>query len=135
MASIVPITTATPNATAAVWTQDARALKLLASCAKNPPAGAYVHTRYVTSQDCHYSYTGYRAEALDAIRNEYARTAMQAAQAGDADAWPAFERQPSVTAAIDAAPLALIYAQAATELRDVLMTQAVACFTPMAEAA
>jgi hypothetical protein len=118
-----------------MWTRDPRALKLLASCAKNPPAGDYVHTRYVTSSDCHYSYTGYRAEALGAIRNEYARTAMQAAQAGDADAWPAFQRQPTVTAAIDAAPLALIYAQAATELRDTLMAQAVACFTPMAEAA
>ena len=135
MASIVSITSATSNATAAVWTRDPRALKLLASCTKNPPAGDYVHTRYVTSSDCHYSYTGYRAEALGAIRNEYGRTAMQAAQAGDSDAWAAFQRQPTVTAAIDAAPLALIYAQAATELRDTLMAQAVDCFLPMAEAA
>jgi hypothetical protein len=135
MAAAIVSIGAPARATPTMWTRDPRALKLLASCAKNPPAGDYVHTRYVTSQDCHYSYTGYRAEALDAIRDEYARTAMQAAQAGDADAWSSFQRQPTVTAAIDAAPLALIYAQAATELRDVLMAQAVACFTPMAEAA
>lgn len=135
MAAAIVSIGAPTRATPTIWTRDPRALKLLASCAKNPPAGDYVHTRYVASSDCHYSYTGYRAEALAAIRDEYARTAMQAAQADDADAWATFQRQPTVTAAIDAAPLALIYAQAATELRDVLMAQAVACFTPMAEAA
>lgn len=134
MAAAIVSIGASAHATPTVWTRDTRALKLLASCAKNPPAGAYVHPRYVTSQDCHYSYTGYRAEALGAIRNEYARTAMRAAQAGDAAAWDAFQRQPTVTAAIDAAPLALIYAQAATDLRDTLMANAAACFT-LAEAA
>lgn len=121
----------------AVWTQDPRALKLLTSCAKNPPKGAYVHGGFSLhrEQDCSYRYTGYRADALAAIREEYGSAALKQAQ--DSDDYTPFETwtsQPSVTAAIDASGLALSYAIAATGLHASLMAVALASFQ-MAEAA
>lgn len=79
------------KAPCAVWTQDPRALKLLASCAKNPPKGGYVHGGFVLhrEQDCSYRYTGYRADALAAIREEYGAAALKQAQ--DSDDYAAFE--------------------------------------------
>ncbi len=125
------------KAPCAVWTQDPRALKLLASCAKNLPKGGYVHGGFALhrEQDCSYRYTGYRADALAAIREEYGTAALKQAQ--DSDDYAAFEAwtsQPSVTAAIDAAGLALTYAIAATGLHASLMAVALAPFQ-MAEAA
>jgi hypothetical protein len=125
------------KAPCAVWTQDPRALKLLASCAKNLPKGGYVHGGFALhrEQDCSYRYTGYRADALAAIREEYGSAALKQAQ--DSDDYAAFEAwtsQPSVTGAIDAAGMALSYAIAATGLHASLMAVALAPFE-MAEAA
>lgn len=122
--------------TASAWTQDPRALRILESCAKSPPRGDYVRTPFALHRemDCVFQYTGYRAEALGAIRNEYLRRAMEASHAGDDSLWEAFVTQPTVTAAIDAAPLALTYAEAAFELRATLIAVAAAPFK-MAEAA
>lgn len=69
------------------------------------------------------------------IREEYGSAALKQAQ--DSDDYAAFEAwtsQPSVTAAIDAAGLALSYAIAATGLHASLMAVALAPFQ-MAEAA
>jgi hypothetical protein len=137
MAAIANSTGAPACTTPTIWTQDPRALKLLASCAKNPPKGDYVHGGFALhrEQDCSYRYTGYRAEALAAIRQEYGTRALHHAWAtDDYAAHEAWCEQPTVTAAIDTAGLALVYTEAAIDLRAALMAVAVAPFQ-MAEAA
>ena len=126
-----------PATTFPVWTSDRRALRLLASCAKNPPKGEYVHSGFALHRECdtYYRYTGYRAEALEVIRNEYGNRALAHAHAtDDYSAFEAWTDQPSVTAAIDASGIALVYTEAAIDLRKTLMAVAVAPFT-QAEAA
>lgn len=126
-----------PATTNTLWTNDRRALRLLASCAANPPAGEYVHSSFALHRECdtHYRYTGLRAEMLDAIRSEYgARLLAEGDRTGDYTGADAHRLSPTVTAAIDAAGLALVYTEAATDLRTALMAVAVAPFQ-QAEAA
>lgn len=114
------------------WTSDPRALRLLASCAQRPPVGGYQHGGAFAlhrEMDCQFVYSGYRAEALAAIRSEHGDRILNACHGtGDYTPFEAFCAEPSVTAAIDAAPLALTYARAGTDLRTTLMAVAAAPF-------
>lgn len=93
---------ANDDAPFSTWTADPRARRLLASCVANPPAGAWRETRYVRSRNLTFAYSGYRAAALQVIRNQHGQRALNHATA--TDDYTAFERwtqQPSVTDAID----------------------------------
>lgn len=85
------------------WTNDPRVRMLLASCVANPPRGEWKRSVYAMTTDEWFAYTGYRAEALDAIRMAHGQRVMQAYHAiGDA-AYPAYAAwcsEPDVTAAI-----------------------------------
>lgn len=87
------------------WTCDPRARMLLASCATTPPTGAFRTLANAYEPVEVFTYTGYRAEALAAIRDEVGAHLLSAYQElGDA-AYPAFNawcRSPSVMDAIDA---------------------------------
>lgn len=94
------------NTSIACWTQDPRAKMLLASCVANPPAGEWKRTRYVLTTDTWFEFVGYRAEALNALRDDYGHRALMAYHARGEDAYPTFAawcRAPKVTDAIDAA--------------------------------
>jgi hypothetical protein len=101
-------TAATPanDNTPSRWIDDSRAKMLLASCVTNPPHGEWKRDQYARSNDQWFAYTGYRAEALDAIRMAHGQRVLLAYHAiGDA-AYPAFKAwcgEPDVTTAIDAA--------------------------------
>lgn len=94
------------NDTAADWTADPRARRLLASIATNPPALVEHQARYGRSCDRWLAYTGYRAEALEAIRTQHGERIHTAymLDGGDATlaAFDAWCRQPTATQAIDA---------------------------------
>ncbi len=94
------------NDTAAPWTADPRAVRLLASCVALPPVYAEQTARYGNVVDNWNAHVGYRAEALEAIRMEMGDRLLQAYhQHGDA-AYPAFRHwaeQPNATGAITAA--------------------------------
>lgn len=60
------------------WTADARAVKLLASCAALPPVILEQRSRYGNAVDRWTAYAGYRVEALEAIRMEVGERLLQA---------------------------------------------------------
>lgn len=89
--------------TSAAWVDDPRARMLLASCVANPPLSEWKRSVYTMTTDEWFEYTGYRAEALDAIRMAHGQRVLQAYHTiGDA-AYPAYAAwcsEPDVTAAI-----------------------------------
>jgi hypothetical protein len=72
--------TASPvaNDNALCWTADPRAKMLLASCAAIPPVNRECRQRYGNAVDKWDAYTGYRVEALEAIRMEIGDKLLQA---------------------------------------------------------
>lgn len=94
------------NDNTACWTDDARAKMLLASCASHPPAGEWSTAFHPYGYCKAFRYTGYRAEALTAIRDAYGQCALDAYHAHGDAAYPQFNawcRSIGVTDAIDAA--------------------------------
>lgn len=88
------------------WTQDRRAKLLLASCAERSPAGQWHNERTGWGGGQWFAYVGYRAEALQAIRDEHGARVHAAYMTYGDEAYPAFDawcRPPSVTDAIEAA--------------------------------
>ncbi|WP_203310306.1 hypothetical protein [Sphingomonas beigongshangi] len=99
-------TTFLANDNTACWTDDARAKMLLASCASHPPAGEWSKAFHAYGEGEAFRYTGYRAEALSAIRDAYGQRALDAYHAHGEAAYPQFDawcRSISVNDAIDAA--------------------------------
>jgi hypothetical protein len=87
------------------WTADPRAMKLLASCAALPPAYCEHRQRYGNAVDRWGAYSGYRVEALEAIRMEVGDALMQAYHRQGAKAWEPMQRwceQPNASDAIAA---------------------------------
>lgn len=99
-------TTPGANDNIACWTEDARAKMLLASCASHPPSGEWSKAFHPYGVGKAFRYTGYRAEALTAIRDAYGQRALDAYHAHGDAAYPQFNawcRSIGVTDAIDAA--------------------------------
>lgn len=99
-------TTPCANDNIACWAEDARAKMLLASCASQPPSGEWSKAFHAYGYGKAFRYTGYRAEALTAIRDAYGQRALDAYHAHGDAAYPQFEawcRSISVSDAIDAA--------------------------------
>ena len=88
------------------WIADPRAARLLASCVALPPVYAEHRSRYGNSVDRWNAHTGYRVEALEAIRMEIGDRLMLAYhQHGDAAYAPfrQWAEQPNASGAITAA--------------------------------
>jgi len=88
------------------WTGDPRAAKLLASCVAQPPIYAEHRSRYGNSVDRWNAHTGYRVEALEAIRMEIGDRLLQAYHQHGEAAYAPFRQwceQPNATDAITAA--------------------------------
>lgn len=97
------------NDTASCWTNDPRAKLLLESCAARPPVCTEHRQTYGFSVDRWWAYSGYRAEALTAIRDEIGgRMLAFYEEHGETGYEPMRQwcRQPDVTQAIDAAIVA-----------------------------
>jgi hypothetical protein len=93
------------------WTDDPRAQRLLASCAERSPVGQWHNERTGWGGGQWFAYVGYRAEALQAIRDEHGARVHAAYMAQGDEAYPAFDawcRSPSVTDAIEAAVPAVL---------------------------
>ncbi len=91
------------TANLACWTQDRRAVKLLASCAALPPVYAECTSRYGNATDRWAEYVGYRVEALAAIRLEVGDELLRAYHRHGAEAYAAFGHwceQPSASDAV-----------------------------------
>jgi hypothetical protein len=91
--------------TAASWTTDARAVKLLASCAALPPVRREQHQRFGNAVDQSNAYAGYRIEALEAIRLEIGDKLMLAYHWHGEDAYEPFRQwceQPNASDAVAA---------------------------------
>ncbi|MBI0477498.1 hypothetical protein D9601_19365 [Sphingomonas sp. MA1305] len=102
------------NDNLASWTADPRAKLLLASCAAHPPHGEWKRERFGFSGREWFEYVGYRAEALDAIRNEHGQRALDLYHAEGDPAYAVFAlhcQSSSVTDAIDAAAEAALAAK------------------------
>ncbi len=87
------------------WTDDPRAMKLLASCAALPPVCRENRSRFGNSVDKWTAYVGYRVEALEAIRLEIGDRLMQAYYRQGPDAYGPFQRwceQPNASDAVAA---------------------------------
>ncbi|HEX8382873.1 MAG TPA: hypothetical protein VF592_05795 [Sphingomonas sp.] len=100
------VTSDAANDNGGCWTTDPRTVRLLGSCAANPPKGEWIKERFGWSGAEWFAYTGYRAEALEAIRSEYGERAHRAYMAHGEPAYDQFNawcRSPSVRDAIDAA--------------------------------
>lgn len=91
------------NDTAPCWTTDRRACAILASMATQPPAGQWNRTRYGYDREEFWSFVGFRVECLEAIRSAYGHAALlHMDHTGEGEAFHAFCRSVTVTAAIDA---------------------------------
>ncbi len=98
-------TTCAANDTASSWTADRRAARLLASCAALPPIYAEHRARYGNTVDRWNAHTGYRVEALEAIRMEIGERLMLAYHQHGPDAYEPFRQwceQPNASDAVAA---------------------------------
>ncbi len=91
------------NDTTPCWTADRRARAILASMVTQPPAGQWDRTRYGYDREEFWSFVGFRVECLEAIRSAYEHAALlHMDHTGEGEAFHAFRRSVTVTAAIDA---------------------------------
>jgi hypothetical protein len=93
------------------WTQDPRAKLLLASCAADMPHGEWKRERFGWGGGQWFEYVGYRAEALERIREEHGQRVLDAYHAHGDPAYPLFQAwcvSPKVVDAIDAAAEAVL---------------------------
>jgi hypothetical protein len=87
------------------WTADPRAVRLLASCAALPPVILEHRARYGNAVDRWTAYTGYRVEALEAIRVEVGGRLLQAYHQHGEEAYEPFRQwceQPNASDAVAA---------------------------------
>lgn len=87
------------------WTADPRAARLLASCAALPPIYAEHRARYGNTVDRWNAHTGYRVEALEAIRMKIGERLMLAYHQHGQDAYEPFRQwceQPNASDAVTA---------------------------------
>jgi hypothetical protein len=92
------------NDTLPCWTTDPRAVRILASCVKNPPRCTRHRQQFGWSVDEWYTYSGTRVRTLTAIRDELGQAPYLHFQA--TGVYAPFEEwclQPDVKQAIDAA--------------------------------
>lgn len=114
------------------WTADPRAVRILASFDKHPPATKPIpfHDRWTSATD---EYAGYRVEALQHIYAEHVARVHRPERAdGDWSAWDAFMDQPDVQAAIFEA---MNPVEPVPSLFDMMMVQTVRALRPMRVAA
>jgi hypothetical protein len=95
----------TAGNSSACWTADPRAVKLLGSCAALPPVILEHRSRFGNAVDKWTAFTGYRVEALEAIRMEVGDRLLQAYHQQGPDAYEPFRdwcEQPNASDAVAA---------------------------------